>query len=601
VLDGVRLMHAPPFIRCSARAGFADIIAGCAATFGPDGADPLQAARRLQDVVDGEQMPVMLIDDAENLDDAALRAIAALAMLRSGNRPLLSAVLTGAPELAGRLAELLVGDERVPDSRVIALAPMPRAEVERLIRHRLRLAGRSDTDLLPLISDLAVQSNGVPLQVLGLCRRALPAALPAAMPSQSTASSAPVVPPAAAAAALEASLPSETAAEALTAPAQPLPGAPSMAATEPPAGRAGISIPEPAAGHIRYGAESAQHIESARWRRDAPRRRRRGGRALAAAGVAALALATGWMLYDRTPQRLAEISTAGAPAVAPPETAPLRPPVPSSPVAPSPVASSPVAPSSSAAMRAPGIDAAPSPAEAWWRPSGGDAPAAVPPPASGGDRRQPTAAARPAEATPEPVARSPVANPAPVTPPQQAARPTVAKAEPASPPVTAKPRPPAAVVPAAKPVVAGPVPTPAQERADGADETKPPVRSRESAAALLRAGDEQLVAGEIQAARAAYQEAFERGSAEAARRLAQTFDPRNVSAHSSEGSAAEAILWYKDAARRGDRRARGELQGLETWLEDAAASGDGEARRVLHAWRAPEEADAPEGTSQTEP
>ena len=114
-------------------------------------------------------------------------------------------------------------------------------------------------------------------------------------------------------------------------------------------------------------------------------------------------------------------------------------------------------------------------------------------------------------------------------------------------------------------------------------------------------GDEQLLAGEVEAARAIYQQAFDRGSAEAARRLAQTFDPRNVAATSPDASAAEAILWYKDAAKRGDRRARGELQGLESWLEDAAASGDRDARRVLQTWHAPSPEDVPAGGSQAEP
>jgi TPR repeat protein len=145
----------------------------------------------------------------------------------------------------------------------------------------------------------------------------------------------------------------------------------------------------------------------------------------------------------------------------------------------------------------------------------------------------------------------------------------------------------------AKPAAAEAVPTRSAE-------AKQLPRSRQKDA-LLMEGDEQLLAGEVEAARATYQEAFDRGSVEAARRLAQTFDPRNVSANSTEASAAEAILWYKDAAKRGDRRARGELQGLESWLEDAAASGNSEARRVLKTWRAPSPADDPAGGSQAEP
>ncbi|MFO1118749.1 MAG: hypothetical protein U1E38_00965 [Rhodospirillales bacterium] len=47
-------------------------------------------------------MPAMLIDDADCLDGATLQALSTLATLRGGERRLLSAVLTGTPELVGR-------------------------------------------------------------------------------------------------------------------------------------------------------------------------------------------------------------------------------------------------------------------------------------------------------------------------------------------------------------------------------------------------------------------------------------------------------------------------------------------------------------------
>jgi TPR repeat protein len=97
----------------------------------------------------------------------------------------------------------------------------------------------------------------------------------------------------------------------------------------------------------------------------------------------------------------------------------------------------------------------------------------------------------------------------------------------------------------------------------------------------------------VDAARDIYEAAFERGSGEAARRLAETFDPRNSAPSSRQVSAAEAILWYRDAARKGDRRAHTELTDLEVWLETSAASGNEEARRVLDVWRSPAEPDEP--------
>ena len=104
---------------------------------------------------------------------------------------------------------------------------------------------------------------------------------------------------------------------------------------------------------------------------------------------------------------------------------------------------------------------------------------------------------------------------------------------------------------------------------------------------LLAEGDARLEEGDVAAARFAYEQAYDRGSATAAARMAQTFDPRNVAATRKTATPAEAILWYQDAARKGDRRARAELDDLASWLENSAASGNQEARRVLELWREP--------------
>ncbi|MFO1146418.1 MAG: hypothetical protein U1E33_07710 [Rhodospirillales bacterium] len=68
------------------------------------------------------------------------------------------------------MAALLAPNDRLPPDRQIVLAPMAHADVERMIRHRLRQAGRPESGA---IDEVAAQSNGVPLQVLGLCRRVL--------------------------------------------------------------------------------------------------------------------------------------------------------------------------------------------------------------------------------------------------------------------------------------------------------------------------------------------------------------------------------------------------------------------------------------------
>lgn len=638
-LDGVRLLHTAPFIDCAPSADFDSIVAACGEMLRVGTPDPLFVARALQDLADGEQMPAMLIDDADCLDSATLRALSTLATLRGGERRLLSAVLAGTPELVGRMAALLGPNDRLPPDRRIVLTPMARGDVEWMIRHRLRQAGRPESGA---IGGVTAQSNGVPLQVLGLCRRMLrdedmPMAAPAvaAVPAAGTPVHGVSMPPL--------SVPETTALKA------PLPAAPTGAAAEPPpvveaptviaagepktpppaalqgavpnrpllaasagrdAGRPGDrrSNPDlprvaerPAAaaaaqptGHIRYGAASAMRIPGAQWQDGGSRRRPR-HRALLAAGVALLALGTGWTLYDHTPQRLAETAAGRAPALAPAEqpfAAVLEPShttagTPSEAAAgPSPSASG--DPSSALVAEAePRSPATPASSEPWWRPSGAERLRAnLPPPAPAvSDVTDEVAGAVSRREEAPPVAAlspgTPDAGAAnrPTPPPGPVARPAVAKAPPAT-----KPRPPAAAAVA-------PQPDTDVALATRAPEVRQPLKGRD---ALLAAGDEQIANGDVQSARIAYQEAYEKGSAEAARRLAQTFDPRNVAAHSSDASAAEAILWYKDAARKGDRRSRGELHGLEVWLEDAAASGDGEARRVLQTWRAPAEPETPD-------
>lgn len=648
-LSGVRLLHTTAVIGCYERATFASIVEGCVAPFVSAGVDPLEFARLLQDLAaEGEQMAAILIDDADRLDDAGLRAIATLTTLRSGERRLLSAVLAGTGELARRLATISGLADRLPADRVIQLSGMSRGDVEKMIRHRLRQAGRPDVEqaMQPPIVELAGQCNGVPLQVLGLCRRALHAAetTPPRLSSPVSVPAAGSAGVAYATAGIQSSVPTEpmarpspsaitsSDASATGGTAGPDAGSDVPAASARLAATDGFNGPVSAQtgeapvdvkaangsfaeyqGHIRYTAASARRVEPARWQTGAPRRRR-GRRASLAVGTVLIVLAAGWAVYDHTPRkivnsgsahtRVVDPMTASAlsPSLLPPPVTSSQPVVPPSASAPTFQSTPPPAisgtasvadsgwPSPSFVERSDG-DVRPAPSDTSGSTTGnsiGSVPFALPAPSAAtdaGDKGAVPSSPPPDRQTarrevPEPIAESstPAATP----------RPAPRSASPA-----ATPRSVAVTSVSAKPVAAEVMPS---RSADA----KPQARGRQKDA-LLMEGDEQLLAGEVDAARATYQEAFDRGSVEAARRLAQTFDPRNVSATSTEASAAEAILWYKDAAKRGDRRARGELQGLESWLEDAAATGNSDARRVLKTWRAPPPADDPAGGTQAEP
>jgi hypothetical protein len=204
------------------------------------------------------------------------------------------------------------------------------------------------------------------------------------------------------------------------------------------------------------------------------------------------------------------------------------------------------------------------------------------------------------------VAAPPASPPAPIVPEsmshgEAAASPSPAdaKAEPLpAPPATGEPQPkpsapaekaeapPKPTAPAIKPVAPAAKPSTTQNKSAATGVKAPAPRNREIDA-LLAEGDALFEEGDLAAARSAYEQAYDRGSAAAAVRMAQTFDPRNVPATRKTASPAEAILWYQDAARKGDRRAKTELDGLAGWLENSAASGNQEARRVLDLWREP--------------
>ncbi len=642
-LAGVRLLHTAPLLRCPQTAGFAELVDRFGAPFNAAGGDPLHLARLLQDLTAaGEQMPAMLIDDADRLDDSSLKAIATLATLRGGERRLLSAVLAGTPQLSRRLAAVSGAEGALTATQVISLMPMSRAEAERMIRHRVRQAGGSDLEeaLAPQIGDLAGRCNGIPLQVLGLCRRVLDISaapvrrlsLPAVTPAPAArgdgmvpaAAETPAVAPAGIDTVVSADPPITAAGPGAappqvsgwpaafgsaggTTPQQAFPGfadaAGAPAGMQPP----GDYLLE-ASGHIRYTAASARRVEPARWE-NARRRRRSGWRIALLSATALVGLGVGWALYDRSHTRTVDSPSARDAARDPasmtalprPLTPSLVPPLDSPPAG---VGASPVLPGASTA-------------ETWWKPppagerlsDGQAAPSALSdatprdpaPIVPSGGQPGPTnnSAAEAADSSAAAFASSSQARP-----PGPATESGVVAQTPAP---AIPPRP----VPKTSPPVAPSQHVDNTTRAAGkAVETAelPPVRQAESkpsprgrqGAALLMEGDEYFSAGDIKAARAIYQEAADQGSAEAARRLAQTFDPRNVAATSRDASAAEAILWYKDAARRGDRRARGELEGLETWLEDAAASGNAEAQRVLQTWRSAS-TDGARGHSSAEP
>ncbi|MGE5442039.1 MAG: AAA family ATPase [Bacteroidota bacterium] len=674
-LDGVLPLCSTQVFACRSGTTLADVFGACEPRLGlaQSAAAPLKATKKLREFVESDRSPVLLLDDADLLGDDVLEAVVTLTGLQAADRRLLSAVLAGHPDIAARVAAITGDAGALASDRAMELRPMVEPDVARMIRHRLRAAGRpEETFGADAIAVVVRHSGGVPSAVVRTCRRALQLAesrsretvtaeiVVAAIGEEGPGAQRESPRPAAAAVASPADRlpssefgaprPQRTPVEPKVALSSPGPPKSAFPTSVEPRTRADIpaqqvpepslrreqhaSIPEVTLGHHgrpRHDSPPTVSREAAWWSSNTVHserldrtaadhplvgRRRRGRRA-------ALAIA-GAVLFLLLSAAALAIFLGG----------------------PREFAGSPVGSSGGGAPGVPGTPPAydaRSDSRAWWRPggpsesgapgavSGNDAgkagiaqpkpppglssldvgrqgnPVAAPAEKSAGDKGMPrdvdpapspVASAAPVIA--EPVSRDEAAPPAPSPPATAEPRPEIpapavkegspskasapattaeAQAKPATP--TTRPQP-----PAAKPSTSQTKPS-----ATGAKAVAP--RSREIET-LLAEGDAWLDEGDLAAARSAYEQAYDRGSATAAARMAQTFDPRNVAATRKTASPAEAILWYQDAARKGDRRARTELNDLASWLENSAASGNQEARRVLELWREPAAPEAEE-------
>ncbi len=130
--------------------------------------------RRLLEGHAAGRRAVVVIDEAQNLDAAALEQIRLLTNLETPTQKLLQIVLIGQPELQELLAR---PDLRQLAQRVTAryhLPPLSREETTAYVRHRLRVAGGSPELFTPAALRLLHRaSDGIPRRINILCDRAL--------------------------------------------------------------------------------------------------------------------------------------------------------------------------------------------------------------------------------------------------------------------------------------------------------------------------------------------------------------------------------------------------------------------------------------------
>lgn len=119
---------------------------------------------------------VVVIDEAQNLDNSVLEVVRMLSNFETASEKLMQIVLAGQPQLADRLASPSLVQLRQRVSILARLKPLNGPEVAQYIEHRLRVAGYEPSVALfteRALDLIAAQSEGIPRNINNLCFNAL--------------------------------------------------------------------------------------------------------------------------------------------------------------------------------------------------------------------------------------------------------------------------------------------------------------------------------------------------------------------------------------------------------------------------------------------
>lgn len=145
-----------------------------------DGGDLVQMQAKmnqalLQHSTSGKRF-VVVIDEAQNLDESVLEVVRMLSNFETPREKLMQIVLAGQPQLAKRLASPSMEQLRQRVSIVARLMPLDVTETRAYIEHRLYVAGYESKT--PLFTDrafamIAKYSGGIPRNINNLCFNAM--------------------------------------------------------------------------------------------------------------------------------------------------------------------------------------------------------------------------------------------------------------------------------------------------------------------------------------------------------------------------------------------------------------------------------------------
>jgi general secretion pathway protein A len=119
---------------------------------------------------------VLVIDEAQNLDDSVLELVRMLSNFETSQEKLIQIVLSGQPQLAEKIGSPELEQLRQRVSIFACLKPLSREDTELYIDHRLRVAGYTfDTPLFTrdALALIAEHSAGIPRNINNLCFNSL--------------------------------------------------------------------------------------------------------------------------------------------------------------------------------------------------------------------------------------------------------------------------------------------------------------------------------------------------------------------------------------------------------------------------------------------
>ena len=120
-------------------------------------------------------MAALIIDEAQCLPDGLLEEIRLLANIESASEKLLSIILAGQPEIAGRLNAASLRQLKQRIGLRCTLAPLSEAETASYIAARLRIAGADAAAVFTAeaIQTIHERSGGIPRTISVICDNAL--------------------------------------------------------------------------------------------------------------------------------------------------------------------------------------------------------------------------------------------------------------------------------------------------------------------------------------------------------------------------------------------------------------------------------------------